>query len=73
MASATVLGNDVVRRLRAAAGRCGYDFHTLAFLTLYADLAHRLDARFDGFIGRGLSAYSPQGQYGSMGRQHFLD
>ncbi|MCY1416144.1 hypothetical protein D9M71_316450 [compost metagenome] len=73
VAGATVLGNDVVRRTRAAASSGCYGANALAFLTLYADLAYRLDALGDGVVGRGLGANSPQGQYGSMGRQHLLD
>ncbi|MCY1180472.1 hypothetical protein D9M73_209180 [compost metagenome] len=56
----------------AASGR--YGANAFAFLALYADFAHRRDTLGDCVIaGRGLSAYSPQGQHGGLSHQHFFN
>ncbi|MNT46511.1 hypothetical protein D3C72_1831570 [compost metagenome] len=68
-----MLGNDVVGAAGTAAGSGSYGTNALAFLPGDADLAHRLQAFGDGFIARGLGANRPQGQYGSLGCQDFLD
>src|SRR5690606_9327552 len=73
VAGATVGVDHVVRRLGATTGGNGHGADALALFTLDADLAHRLDALGDLFVGRSLSAHSPQGQYGGLSRQHLLD
>jgi hypothetical protein len=72
MASIAMLGNHVFRRFRttSAASR-SRDFHPLALLALYTDLADWLKALGDFVIGRSLSAGSPEGQYGCWYGQHF--
>lgn len=69
------LADDVFAGTRTAAtGGCRDGADAFAFLALYADLAYRLEALGDRIVsGRSLSAYSPQGQHGSLGRQHFFN
>ena len=73
MAGVAGLADDVFTGTRTAAtGGCRDGADAFAFLALYADLAYRLEALGDRIVsGRSLSAYSPQGQHGSLGRQHF--
>ncbi len=75
MASATVLGNHVVRRLSGATGSDCNSAHALTLLTANADLANRLKTLGNGrFVdGHGLSVNCPQGQYGNRYRQKFFD
>lgn len=74
MAGAAVCRDDFIAAARATAGRCaGYCAHTFAFFALDADFTYRLQSLGDFVIGRSLSAHSPQGQYGSLCRQHLLD
>ena len=65
VAGTAVLGDDVIGSTCRAAGSGCYSTHALAFLAHYTDLADRLEALGNGFVGRGLSSHCPQGQYGS--------
>lgn len=74
MASATMGSYHVITAARATAGRCAGDSaNTFAFFALDTDFTNRLEALGDFVIGRSLSAHSPQGQYGSLCRQHLFD